>query len=315
MTKIGNGRIPLRIGNLINGVVYGGPYTQKPDDMFGVKMAAEINLPCNVDIPTQDFSVPRVDLVRRGVVQTLMAMANGHDVYAGCMGGIGRTGLFLAILAKVQIEYRRSKHRAGRGEDPVGYVRQHFIPHAVETQEQQQYIANFDVTDIVEWVDTTQRAMGLSKGFTRQVEITALGDEERTFVPVDDPEGWYTSTDIGPNDHVTLSSPIATPDDFYAEDDMATFINKFGETMARDLDWIDRADADSADEADELTLSDQVNDMWQYLDEQDDRVEKLEKYVSSLQRQVIGLVSHCHSIEKKLLTKQSLFSKIRSIFR
>lgn len=291
MTKIGNGRIPLRIGNLINGVVYGGPYTQKPDDMFGVKMAAEINLPCNVDIPTQDFSVPRVDLVRRGVVQTLMAMANGHDVYAGCMGGIGRTGLFLAILAKVQIEYRRSKHRAGRGEDPVGYVRQHFIPHAVETQEQQQYIANFDVTDIVEWVDTTQRAMGLSNGFARQVEVTALGDAERTFIPV------------------------ATPDDFYAEDDMATFINKFGETMARDLDWIDRADADSADEADDLTLSDQVNDMWQYLDEQDDRVEKLEKYVSSLQRQVVGLVSHCHSIEKKLLTKQSLFSKIRSIFR
>lgn len=158
--KVGNGNIPLRIGNLIDTKVHGGPYRELPFDMFGVKMAVEIKEPCNVDIPTQDFNVPEVSDLRAGVVKALMAMMNNEVVYAGCMGGIGRTGLFLAALAKVQIEYRKSKHRAGRGDDPVLYVRNHFIPHAVETEQQKQFIADFDVSDIVAWLDMTQTAMG-----------------------------------------------------------------------------------------------------------------------------------------------------------
>ena len=110
---IGNGSIPLRIGNLINVPhVFGGPYRDIHEGMFGVKMAAEIRQACDVDIPTRDFCVPEYDAVKRGVVLALMAMINGQDVYAGCMGGIGRTGLFLGVLAKVQIDYRKAKHRA-----------------------------------------------------------------------------------------------------------------------------------------------------------------------------------------------------------
>lgn len=159
--KIGNGSIPLRIGNLINTKVYGGPYRSVPVDYWGVKMAAEITHPHMVSVPTKDFCVPEVSDLKAGIVKALMAMMNEEDVYVGCMGGIGRTGIFLAALAKVQIEYRRTKHRKGRGDDPVSYVREHFIPHAVETKEQEQFIADFDVSDIVSWLDMTQTAMGL----------------------------------------------------------------------------------------------------------------------------------------------------------
>ena len=158
--KIGNGSMPIRVGNLINAVVHGGPYRDLPDGFFGVKMAKEIITHCDVNIPTADFDGPQVSDLREGVVRALMAMINGEKVYAGCMGGIGRTGLFLAALAKVQIEYRKAKHRSGRGEDPVLYVRKHFIPHAVETNQQKEFIADFDVADIVSWLDVTQTAMG-----------------------------------------------------------------------------------------------------------------------------------------------------------
>ena len=158
--KIGNGSMPLRIGNLINTTVYGGPYYDVPVDYWGVKMAVEIEHPHMVSVPTRDFDVPKVSDLQAGIVKALMAMINEEDVYVGCMGGIGRTGIFLAALAKVQIEYRKSKHRAGRGEDPVLYVRKHFLPHAVETQQQMQYIEDFDVSVIVEWLNSTQYAMG-----------------------------------------------------------------------------------------------------------------------------------------------------------
>lgn len=163
--NIGNGSIPLRIGNLIHTNVYGGPFRVCPDYMFSVKMAEEINAECSVSVPTEDFNVPEISDLRKGVVKALMAMINDQPVYAGCMGGIGRTGIFLAALAKVQVEYRKSKHRAGRGDDPVLYVRKHFIPHAVETQQQKDFINDFDVSSIVTWLDATQTAMGMG-GFT-----------------------------------------------------------------------------------------------------------------------------------------------------
>lgn len=190
--KIGNGNIPLRIGNLIDTVVHGGPYARIPDDMFGVKMAAEISGAYNVSIPTEDFSVPEVSDLRVGVVKALMGMINGEEVYAGCVGGLGRTGIFLAALAKVQSEYRKSKHRVGGGEDPVLYVRKHFTPLAIETAGQEEFIAAFDVSSIVEWLDVTQTAMGLGGlttprvGETVQGQISQVLDGYKDWL--DDPE-------------------------------------------------------------------------------------------------------------------------------
>lgn len=117
--------------------IYAGPYTDKPEGMFGIKMAAEINKPRDVSIPVRDFCVPGKNetyMVYGGLLMALWRLSRGQKVYVGCKGGIGRTGLFLALLFK-----------ALGANDPVKAVRAAFIPHAVETPEQQDYIAAFDV--------------------------------------------------------------------------------------------------------------------------------------------------------------------------
>jgi len=68
---------------------------------------------------------------------TLRAGLAGEKIYIGCMGGWGRTGLFMALLAK-----------ATGISDPVAFIREYYTPHAVETKEQQDYVANFDVSPI-----------------------------------------------------------------------------------------------------------------------------------------------------------------------
>lgn len=119
--------------------IYGGPYRQKPFGMRGVKMAQEIDMPFFVSVPTKDFSVPDTYQMVDGVEKTLMALAKGHDVYVGCMGGIGRTGLFLAVLAKTL-----------GIKDPVGWVRKNYMPHAVETAQQKRYVDEFP-TDLLDY--------------------------------------------------------------------------------------------------------------------------------------------------------------------
>ncbi len=121
----------------INQNIYGGPYYQRPDELKGVKMAAEIQAHCDVDIPTVDFSVPDVAHLRAGMLRAVGLMAEGHDLYVGCMGGIGRTGLFMAGMAKVQDI-----------SNPVEFVRHEYYPHAVETDEQRKYISDLDVTAV-----------------------------------------------------------------------------------------------------------------------------------------------------------------------
>lgn len=130
------GSMPL----LINGKVYsvlGGPYKIRPmnqPNLFFVKMAVEINHPFDVSIPTVDFSLPNEKELRDGMFKALNAMLRGRQLFVGCMGGVGRTGLFMATLAKaVGVEH------------PVQYVRRHYLAHAVETKQQFQFVTNFDV--------------------------------------------------------------------------------------------------------------------------------------------------------------------------
>jgi len=173
-----NGEMGFQLGMLKTSIV-GGPYRNKPADYIGVKMAKEIPLPCFVDVPTVDFSVPDVAEFKRGLMQAIMAMTTGKPLYVGCMGGIGRTGLFLAGLAKIQIEYRKFQHRAGRGEDPVLYVRDQYIPHAVETKQQQEYIKNLDVSDIVRWWSQTQPLMYKVNSRMDQTQATPIPTQVR----------------------------------------------------------------------------------------------------------------------------------------
>lgn len=149
-----NGVLPIQLGSL-KATIMGGPYLAKPEGYCGVKMAAEINAPCVISIPTRDFSVPPVALFRMGLLQALTLLHQRQKLYVGCMGGVGRTGLFMGGLVKVVSEYRRKTHRSTL--DPKLYVREKYQSHAIETQKQEQYLEDLDVSDLVEWVWVYQR--------------------------------------------------------------------------------------------------------------------------------------------------------------
>ncbi len=118
--------------------IYGGPYRDRPKGTFGINMAKELDAyASDVLVPTRDFSVPEEEDLLYGLKQGLLALAVGRKVYVGCMGGIGRTGLYMAAMAKVLGE-----------KDPVGYVRRHYKSHAVETPEQKRFIEELDVSSL-----------------------------------------------------------------------------------------------------------------------------------------------------------------------
>lgn len=149
--KIGDGFIYFRLGN-VEGRIYGGPYRNKPADIHGVKMAMEINAPCTVDVPTKDFNVPDTNDLRIGLMAALALLKEHGRIYVGCMGGIGRTGLFMAAMAKMMDtpdQLNVPDTLTMQGLDPaVAYVRQHYKRHAVETGQQLQYISQLFLSDI-----------------------------------------------------------------------------------------------------------------------------------------------------------------------
>jgi hypothetical protein len=140
-----NGVLPLSLG--LFGAFYdltitGGPFDgfQRRTDLdFGVCVRAE-RVPPKVDVrlPIRDFQVPTDTIaVENALIETFQAAIDGKHVWVGCMGGWGRTGLFMALMAKV----------AGVA-DPVAYVRDSYTPRAVETAEQHDYVDEFDVSDV-----------------------------------------------------------------------------------------------------------------------------------------------------------------------
>lgn len=131
---IGNGHLELPLRGKKHYVVFGGPYIEKPHGLVGVKMAAEIRRECEIDIPTPDFQVPPKDALDKGLLEAVKAITKGKPLYAGCMAGRGRTGLFLSILAK-----------AFGIEKPVEFVRKHYYSHAVETRGQYDFVMNYEI--------------------------------------------------------------------------------------------------------------------------------------------------------------------------
>ena len=80
-------------------------------------------------LPMPDFGVPaKEDLAQ--VVTSTIAHA-GHHIAIHCSAGIGRTGLFMASLAKRVLGLA--------GEEALQWVRC-YIPHAAETADQQRLV-------------------------------------------------------------------------------------------------------------------------------------------------------------------------------
>jgi hypothetical protein len=147
--------MPVEMGK-IHGNLYGGPfrkYVPGTRRLVGIKMAEEVEHPHDFKVDTEDFSVPKAHDMAQGIQFGLQELSKGNDLYVGCMGGIGRTGLYMACMAKVMFDYRaETGHQDLPRVDPVDYVRHHYIPHAVETSLQKAFVSDFDTSPWVEWL-------------------------------------------------------------------------------------------------------------------------------------------------------------------
>ena len=89
-----------------------------------------------IHLPIRDFGVPsNSDLVR--AINAVIAYAQtGRNIAVHCSAGIGRTGLFVALLAKQVLGFS--------GEEAIAWVRE-YIPGAVETVEQKQLVVGSSI--------------------------------------------------------------------------------------------------------------------------------------------------------------------------
>lgn len=122
------------------GYVYAGPYLEKPSFIRGIKLAPEIKAEAQAVADIKDFGVPKVDDMIRLLLWAIKIMREDSVVYVGCMMGQGRTGTFLACLVKCFDII-----------DPIGYVRGKYNPHACETAQQEQFVADFPI-DVVKFL-------------------------------------------------------------------------------------------------------------------------------------------------------------------
>lgn len=150
--SIGNGKLEL----VINGrtvTIYGGPYRNRPAYLPGVKLAQEIDAPCDVDCPIQDFSVPHKVTANIALWKIWKLLERKDAIYVGCMGGWGRTGLMLSLIVKLSRQMRWSDYcaeevlvvdRLLHKLDPVEHVRTFYSQRAVETEEQFRFVSSFN---------------------------------------------------------------------------------------------------------------------------------------------------------------------------
>ncbi len=78
-------------------------------------------------LPIEDFGVPETSEVREAIPLVLAHSQRGGVVAVHCHAGLGRTGMFLAGLAKLGMGYS--------SEEAIRWVRE-YIPGAIEVPEQ-----------------------------------------------------------------------------------------------------------------------------------------------------------------------------------
>lgn len=158
-------------------MVLGGPYRERPEGINGVKLAPEINAPCAVKLDIPDFSVPNVGAMKIALRDALSILESEGVIYVGCMGGIGRTGMFIALLMrfigvynlqhpqKKNIIIRQVARLFGKSIykpetednammriDPVKFTREMYLSSAVETSAQHLYINEFPLAVTIDSV-------------------------------------------------------------------------------------------------------------------------------------------------------------------
>lgn len=118
--------------------IAGGPFDSWDGIGVGICLEARSALAgrASLCLDIKDFAPPTQAQFIAALVAILRSPAE-VPVYVGCRAGIGRTGTILAGMAKL----------AGEA-DPIGYVRAHYHPEAVETPEQAEAVALLDVSAV-----------------------------------------------------------------------------------------------------------------------------------------------------------------------
>ncbi len=118
--------------------IIGGAFNDFPGAAIGVCLEARSRLAGMADVlmDVPDFTAPTQAQLVDGLARALRLLRDAPDlpVYVGCAAGLGRTGTFMAALARL----------AGM-DDAVGWVRANYDPRAVETPEQAAAVAALDV--------------------------------------------------------------------------------------------------------------------------------------------------------------------------
>ncbi|AUR95926.1 protein-tyrosine phosphatase-like protein [Vibrio phage 1.215.B._10N.222.54.F7] len=78
--------------------LYCGSYHDRPENMLGIKLAPEIVRYCVYELPIPDFSVPTTNEVLRLIDWISNTTTENYELYLGCYGGYGRTGLIAACI-------------------------------------------------------------------------------------------------------------------------------------------------------------------------------------------------------------------------
>lgn len=120
-------------------------------------------------MPVKDQGAPSTPVSFKKLVQWVSAQLDeGKKAHAGCIGGHGRTGMFLSAL----VAYRKA------AEDPIAYVRKNYCHKAVESKAQVAYL-------VKDW--------GCKDALPRQYPKTKI--TQKTFGEFDD---WHGHSDYGP---------------------------------------------------------------------------------------------------------------------
>ena len=90
-----------------------------------------------LQITVPDFGIPEdLDLWNKGIAYTAEAAGNGRNVAVHCLAGVGRTGTFLACLAK---EYMTMD-----ADQAIQWVRD-YVPSAMENWRQEEFVQEYQL--------------------------------------------------------------------------------------------------------------------------------------------------------------------------